>query len=217
VLTKSIIAGIFLASLGGGVYYAGDDSVYTYLNKKVQIIFPPKQDFPAKPKPSKSVKGTAKSKASSGMKYTFFETLLEPSADNYLGLIADSQNEKKTSPPKDIINQAAERPTQREALKTAKPSKPNKSTGIPTALSQDVNKEFTVQVSSFQELDRARDMRGRLSKKGYSAFYLKVDIPEKGVWYRVYLGTYSTRQEAKMAAGMANIIENLPAVVRRTG
>ncbi|MCH8209603.1 MAG: SPOR domain-containing protein, partial [Nitrospinae bacterium] len=133
------------------------------------------------------------------------------------GLITDSQNEKKTSPPKDIINQTAERPTQREALKTAKPAQPNKSTGIPTALSQDVKKEFTVQVSSFQERDRARDMRGRLSKKGYPAFYLKVDIPEKGVWYRVYLGTYSTRQEAKMAAGRANIKENLPAVVRQTG
>ena len=87
-LTKSIIAGIFLASLGGGVYYAGDDFVYTYLNKKVQVLFPPKQDFPAKPKASKSVRGTAKSKTSPGMKYTFFETLLNPDVDNYLGLSA---------------------------------------------------------------------------------------------------------------------------------
>jgi len=217
VLTKSIIAGILLASLGGGVYYAGDDSVYTYLNKKVQVIFPPKQVFPAKPKPSKSVKGTEKSKASSGMKYTFFETLLNPDADDHLGLIADSQNEKKTSPPKDIIKQAAEIPVQKEAVKTAKPAKPNKSPSQPPALSQAVKKEFTVQVSSFQDLDRARAMRVRLSKKGYSAFFLKVDIPGKGVWYRVYLGAYSTRDEAKMAAGMANIKENLPAVVRRTG
>ena len=74
-----------------------------------------------------------------------------------------------------------------------------------------------VQVSSFRELDGARALQNRLSKNGYPAFLREAVIPDKGVWYRVYLGRYPDKESALLAAESAKINENLSAVVRHTG
>ena len=39
-----------------------------------------------------------------------------------------------------------------------------------------------------------------LNAKGYSAYYKKVNIPGKGIWYRVYIGQYENRENAVKAA-----------------
>lgn len=57
--------------------------------------------------------------------------------------------------------------------------------------------KFAVQVGSYPNPEEANAVLGRWKKKGYSAFVQTGEIPEKGTWYRVRIGRYSTKQEAQ--------------------
>ena len=70
-------------------------------------------------------------------------------------------------------------------------------------------------MGSFKELAGAESMQSRLNENGHSSFYMEVDIPEKGVWYRVYLGKYSNKEEALLAAESAKFNERLSAIVHQ--
>lgn len=202
---------MLLTSLGGGIYYAGDDSVYTYLHKKADSLFPQK-NIVVKPKPSRSDVGSKNVKPSSSLKYTFFDTLVEPDADYHLGL----NSERKTRPKIYQPPPAPKTDSHIEQKQVALASSSSPELDSTLAPEMEIQKPYMVQVGSFRERGRAQEIASRLNLKGYSAFLLSVEIPDKGTWHRVYLGRYSTRNEAKQAAGKANISENLPAVVRQT-
>lgn len=55
---------------------------------------------------------------------------------------------------------------------------------------------YSIQISSFQNLENANKLVNSLKEKGKSVFWKKVDIPGKGVFYRVYLGKYKNREDA---------------------
>lgn len=59
---------------------------------------------------------------------------------------------------------------------------------------------FSVQVASLKRLPNAEKEVRRLEKKGYDVFYKKVNIPGKGVWYRIYAGKIETREKAQAFA-----------------
>ncbi len=56
--------------------------------------------------------------------------------------------------------------------------------------------KFAIQVGSYQSSDEAQQMMGRWKKKGYQAFMATGNVPGKGVWYRVRIGGFGTRDEA---------------------
>ncbi|MDX9723937.1 MAG: SPOR domain-containing protein [Myxococcota bacterium] len=58
---------------------------------------------------------------------------------------------------------------------------------------------FAVQVSAFQEQAVADGLARSLKRKGYQAQVSADEVPGKGVWYRVRVGTYSSREEAEKA------------------
>ncbi len=66
-------------------------------------------------------------------------------------------------------------------------------------------------------MSKARALQNRLSKNGYPAFLREAVIPDKGVWYRVYLGKYSKREDALLAAESAKLNHRLSAVVHQAG
>ncbi|CCQ91359.1 exported hypothetical protein [Nitrospina gracilis 3/211] len=72
---------------------------------------------------------------------------------------------------------------------------------------------FQVQVSSFREVERARVLKEKLQKKGYPAFYTPVDLPGKGVWYRVFLGEFERRGAAEEAARLARMRDSLQTMI----
>ena len=74
---------------------------------------------------------------------------------------------------------------------------------------------YMVQVSSFRELAGAEVMKNQLMTNGYSAFLTEVVIPDKGIWYRVYLGKYANREEALEAAQSAKTRNKLSAVIHQ--
>jgi cell division septation protein DedD len=56
---------------------------------------------------------------------------------------------------------------------------------------------YTVQVSSCKHRSDADTLAGQLRSKGYPVFVVPADIPGKGRWYRVRVGTFNTRQQAR--------------------
>ncbi len=56
---------------------------------------------------------------------------------------------------------------------------------------------LAVQVASTKDLKSADEMVQKLKKRGYPAFSMKADIPEKGIWYRVRVGYFNDKTEAE--------------------
>jgi DedD protein len=56
---------------------------------------------------------------------------------------------------------------------------------------------FTVQVASSKDGAAVDRMVAKLKKRGYAAYRTTVDISGQGTWYRVRVGRFSTRTEAR--------------------
>lgn len=76
---------------------------------------------------------------------------------------------------------------------------------------------YIIQVASVQKVDGAEDLSGRLSKSGYPAFVEKTDLGSKGVWYRVYVGPFASKNAADGAASTlkASRLASSPMVKKR--
>lgn len=103
--------------------------------------------------------------------FTFFETLSRPEKKPAL-----KKNREKQTPLKSLNN---------EKLSHSAP-KPggNNTPGIPKS---NKSSNFFIQVGSFKDNLRAEDLKKRLGKKGYETFIMAVEIPNKGLWSRVFL------------------------------
>ena len=60
-----------------------------------------------------------------------------------------------------------------------------------------VKGHLAVQVASTKDSKSADQMVGLLKKKGYSAFSIRAEIPEKGTWYRVRIGYFDSKTAAE--------------------
>lgn len=70
--------------------------------------------------------------------------------------------------------------------------------------------KYTVQVSSWQTRRRAERDAQRFNAKGFNAYVQSADLPELGgTWYRVRVGNFMTRNEARaMAEQLAELLES---------
>jgi cell division protein FtsN len=59
---------------------------------------------------------------------------------------------------------------------------------------------YTIQVSAYRDPQTSNRVAGKLITGGDPAFTSPVDLSEKGKWYRVYIGNYTSLTEAKIAA-----------------
>ena len=57
---------------------------------------------------------------------------------------------------------------------------------------------FSVQVGSYQTAEEAARMVDKWKQKGYQTIMTVGEIPNKGVWYRVRIGQFKDRDEAKI-------------------
>ena len=55
---------------------------------------------------------------------------------------------------------------------------------------------YRIQVASFRDLAKANVKMEEIKKKGYRSYIIARDLGEKGTWYRVYVGTFSNKNEA---------------------
>ena len=58
----------------------------------------------------------------------------------------------------------------------------------------------SIQVGAFPQLSSAEDAVSQFRDKGLDPYYRFEDAGDKGMWYRIYVGRYETRSEARDAA-----------------
>ena len=67
---------------------------------------------------------------------------------------------------------------------------------IPESVPQDDPGVYSLQVGSFQDKREANEMVRKLQKAGYETFMVSVNMPDRGgLWYRVRVGPFSSKQE----------------------
>lgn len=84
-------------------------------------------------------------------------------------------------------------------VKTSVPvevSKP-KPTPKKESSSSTVDAAYTIQVASFKKKSMADDLAEDLKTKNFIARVGKRDLGEKGIWYRVYVGSYESKKQAE--------------------
>jgi len=93
--------------------------------------------------------------------------------------------------------------------------------GKKTILTIEKKSPYTVQISSSQVKKQCYRVAAMLRRAGYPAFTSEVDFKEKGIWHRIFIGSYTTRNEAdamKLTLGKDEIsdgfITNLPYAIQ---
>ena len=56
---------------------------------------------------------------------------------------------------------------------------------------------YTLQLASYQEKEMAEGDIKKMKQLGYAAFIVSSDLPGKGTWYRVRLGSFSSKASAE--------------------
>ena len=72
---------------------------------------------------------------------------------------------------------------------------------------------YSVHVGSFKMKNNADRLVERLTRIGYNAREEFISLPQKGSWYRVLVGTFNTREDAKTLFVRLKDEEDLPALV----
>jgi cell division protein FtsN len=83
----------------------------------------------------------------------------------------------------------------------------------PAAASSSTKLRYTVQTASYQERGMADDEVKRLKKRGFAAFVVSSELPGKGVWHRVRLGSFSNRATAEKLQKAVREKEGLSTIV----
>jgi cell division septation protein DedD/nucleoid DNA-binding protein len=86
---------------------------------------------------------------------------------------------------------------------TKEPVKQVIPTGTPLNVGNNIYKYgnyFVVQVAAFRSSSISENEAGKYRNKGYNAFVEVVEIPDRGTWYRVRVGNFSTKDEAQIFA-----------------
>ncbi len=66
---------------------------------------------------------------------------------------------------------------------------------------------YAVHVASYRKLEQANQDLANLRKHGYEGRAVRTDLESKGIWYRVYVGSYPTKEAAEQARA---VIVKLP-------
>ncbi len=78
--------------------------------------------------------------------------------------------------------------------------------------------KYTLQVGSHRTIEEANSQVKELRGKGFDAFYLGVEIPGKGTWYRVGIGMYPSKEMADTSANNLKKTKEMPAfIVQKLG
>ena len=114
---------------------------------------------------------------------------------------------KKADKTKTSPKQTSSTSKETDTIKEKKVAKLNYD--IPDFPTTDPGGKFTVQLGSFQNAQSAFDFEKKLNAKGYPSFIEKIDIPNKGTWYRVRVGSFNTKEKAKEYADKLKSKEKL--------
>lgn len=70
------------------------------------------------------------------------------------------------------------------------------SAGSESLITSSPEGRYAVQLASFPDIQAAREMEQGLKARTYPAYVEEADLADKGTWYRVKVGKFTTREEA---------------------
>jgi cell division septation protein DedD len=126
----------------------------------------------------------------------FYESLPKAKEDADLPNIAPVPPPAKPepAPPKPAEAPAALKP---EKPPAAPPAPPVAAAPDPPAAPPAPGKPLTVQIAAVKSEGEARQLAERLRQKGYAPYVEPISIPDKGVWYRVRMGEFPSKEFAR--------------------
>jgi cell division septation protein DedD len=130
-------------------------------------------------KPKTSEKGNVEQK-----KVTSDEPKKTASPEPQKEIKIEMKNEKTVSPP------VQKEPAVKKQPVVAK--KEPKTTSAPQS-----KVRYALQLASYQERGMAEEDVKKMKKQGYAAFIVTSQLPDKGTWYRVRLGSFSNKASAE--------------------
>lgn len=101
---------------------------------------------------------------------------------------------KKKEPPKPV--KKTEKKASEKRVVKKKVADPSKTKSQQPSQQPSSGKPFTVQAASIKELAEAEKLVAKLKNKGFPAYKTIGIIPEKGIWFRVRVGRFSSKTQA---------------------
>lgn len=98
---------------------------------------------------------------------------------------------------KEVVSRQPSAVSKKEEIPIPQADKPVAERPQPIIETAPVNAKYSIQVGSYPNPDEAHLMVTQWQEKGYPAFLLSAEIPGKGRWYRVRLGSFETKPEAQ--------------------
>ena len=75
------------------------------------------------------------------------------------------------------------------------------------------NAKYALQVGSYPQISEANTKIKKWKQKGYPAYLMIADIPDRGRWYRVRLGGFASRDEARKYKQKIESVEQVETIV----
>ncbi len=101
-----------------------------------------------------------------------------------------TDTDKDKSP--EIKTDKSASPAQKEAVAVKAPAPAVKERAL-----SGIKLRYTLQIASYQDKQAADDEVKKMKKQGYAAFIVSSLLPEKGTWYRVRLGSFTSKAAAE--------------------
>jgi len=124
--------------------------------------------------------------------------------------------EKRAAEKAGAEKKAAEKAAQRAAADRAAddPSEDSDDSDADADAEKSTSK-FTLQLSSFQDRAEAESFNQRIIRAGYTPYITRAEVPNKGTWYRVRLGSYDSYSAAVAAKKKFEAEQKIIAYVTR--
>ncbi|MEW6145124.1 MAG: lytic transglycosylase domain-containing protein [Thermodesulfobacteriota bacterium] len=135
-----------------------------------------------------SRKDGVKSPAAARKSFVYVETL---GGRNMNGVKTGASDARK----KPVLTVKAENTEKKTGLTADKKNTHDVSVSQPVEKAREG--QYAVQLASFPDLQLAKEMEESLKSKTYPAYIETVDLPGKGTWYRVKVGGFPSKDEAK--------------------
>lgn len=108
---------------------------------------------------------------------------------------------KSASPPAQIAVEPDVKTGKKPSSSTTKEPDPQRQRavpkGVPAAAASKVKIHYTLQIAAYPEKRAAEDEVKKMKKLGYAAFIASSELPGKGIWHRVRLGSFLERSAAE--------------------
>ena len=184
-----------------GLFFSSTKSFDFFLDKENISL---QKIISSKPKNMKDKQALVESGISTPEDFTFFDTLDDPAMKKYLALNGSIVSLKDENYYKS--NDLNPRVNGSPASKVTQPVSGNISISRARKLKAQNQTEpstpgFVLQVGSFQEFQRADDLKNKLINSNYSVFIVSIFEKEIGkTLHRVYVGTFLKKIDAEKAA-----------------